>query len=98
MSASVVKRGEHRYAVVVEEGSQPARRCAARCKGGRVWANDEPDLEECPKCGDPLGQVAHERRQRWHGPYKRQKDAAAAADSPQRKASSPSTRHSSGSM
>jgi len=78
MSASIVKRAEHRYSVVVEEGSQPARRCVAGCKGGRVWANDHPDVEACPRCRGPLGPVALERRQRWHGPYKRLKDAEAA--------------------
>jgi integrase len=78
MSASIVKRGEGRYNVVVEEGNQASRRCVAGCKGGRVWVNDGP-VETCPKCGGPLGDIVHERRQRWHGPYKRRRDAEAAA-------------------
>jgi integrase len=76
MSASIVKRGNGRYAVVVEEGRQPARRCV-ECRT-RVWTADH-DGDACPKCGGVLGEVAQERRQRWHGPYKRRKDAEAAA-------------------
>jgi integrase len=95
MSASVRKRGEGRWGVVVEEGRQPARRCptcapargAPRSKtsptapkpGRRFWV-DELDGDVCPDCGGPLGEVVKERRQRTHGPYPRLRGAGGAEE------------------
>jgi integrase len=86
MSASIVKRGEGRWVVVVEDGKQPARRCTT-CpptrgrprtrtsedapKAGRRFWLEELDGDACPGCSGPLGGVVRERRQRTHGPYPR---------------------------
>lgn len=74
MSASIVKRGDGRYAVVVEEGMQLARRCTS-CRT-KHWVKDHP-TETCSKCASPLGPPGEERRQRWHSGFRTLKDAKA---------------------
>lgn len=75
MSASIIKRGAGRYAVIVEVGRHPARRCRSCNK--RVWVS-EHEGNECPSCRGELATATDCRRQRWHGPYSTLKEAKEA--------------------
>jgi len=73
------KRPNGTYAVVIDEGDQPARHCGSEnpCKRVRVWVKDNPTAESCPRCGALLSAPRVERRQRW-STFKRRKDAERA--------------------
>ena len=64
MRGHIRKQGK-RWAVVVDQGHQPARRCPG-CKGVRIWVHDDSTTERCPRCGGTLAEAVDERRQRWH--------------------------------
>jgi len=86
MRGHIRKRPNGSYAVVIDEGDQPARHCAdeSPCKRVRVWVKDDPKAETCPRCGGPLAPPQIERRQRW-STYKLRKDAERALTSILRK-------------
>lgn len=79
-SGSIVDRstpGRPSFAIVVDLGLRPARRCLA-CNT-RVWV--EPvQGDECPKkgCTGALGPVKEERRQEWTSGFATKRDAQTA--------------------
>ena len=66
MRGHIRKHGKG-WAVIIDEGHQPARHCFSvpPCKRVRIWVQDDPKAETCPQCGGPLGKAIQERRQRW---------------------------------
>lgn len=72
MRGHITRRGKS-YALVLDMGTQSARRCPAN---HRAWARDTKG-DACPRCGAALGEARRERRQRWET-HRLRRDAEAA--------------------
>lgn len=76
MRGSVFRRGK-RWAVQIDRGRQPARRCPA-CPRVLVWTGDNGPGDVCPRCGGALATPRLERRRDLHSGYATRKEAERA--------------------
>lgn len=76
MRGSIFRRGK-RWAVQIDRGRQPARRCPA-CPRVLVWTSDAGAQDECSRCGGVLDPPRLERRRDLHSGYATRKEAERA--------------------
>jgi integrase len=77
MKRNVVKRGRT-YSYYMELTPSLARDCAGAPgkRSHRIWTGEGHKGNDCPRCGQALGEARLQRRPKWVGGFKTAKDAA----------------------